>query len=134
MKYEIRHMLAHGGGTIVNNASITGLVGVQQHGMYSASKHAVQGLTKTAALEYGIQGIRINAVSPGVIETPMLDAFTGDDEEQKKQIIEALTSMHPIGRFGQPEEIAKTVLWLCSDDASFMLGQSVPVDGGFTAA
>ena len=132
MKYEIEYMLNHGGGSIVNNSSVTGLIGIAQHGMYTASKHAVLGLTKSAALEYGAQGIRINAVSPGTIKTPMLDRFVGKTQEQQ-QVIEYLKSMHPIGRIGEPKEIAGAVLWLCSEDASFMLGQSVTVDGGFTA-
>jgi NAD(P)-dependent dehydrogenase (short-subunit alcohol dehydrogenase family) len=133
MKYEIEYMLNHGGGSIVNTASIAGLIGFPQHGMYTASKHAVLGLTKSAALEYGAQGIRINAVSPGTIQTEMLDRFAGETEEEQQKTKEYLMSKNPIGRIGEPKEIAGAVLWLCSEEASFMLGQSVTVDGGFTA-
>lgn len=133
MKYEIGHMLKNGGGAIVNTASIAGLIGFPQHGMYVASKHAVLGLTKSAALEYGAQGIRINAVSPGSIKTEMLDRFAGETQEEQQQTMEYLKSLHPIGRLGEPKEIAGAVLWLCSEEASFVLGQSVTVDGGFTA-
>jgi NAD(P)-dependent dehydrogenase (short-subunit alcohol dehydrogenase family) len=101
--------------------------------MYTASKHAVLGLTKSAALEYGAQGIRINAVSPGTTQTDMLDRFAGETEEEQQKTKKYLKSLNPIGRFGEPKEIAGVVLWLCSEEASFMLGQSVTVDGGFTA-
>ena len=134
MKYEIETMLSHGGGSIVNVSSIAGLIGFPQLGMYTASKHAVLGLTKAAAIEYGSQGIRINAVSPAAIETDMLNRFAGGGSpEEKQQTLDGMKAMHPIGRLGKPEEIAGAVIWLCSDDASFMLGQSVTVDGGFTA-
>ncbi|MEM9448518.1 MAG: SDR family oxidoreductase [Cyanobacteria bacterium P01_E01_bin.6] len=129
MKYEIQHMLAHGGGTIVNTSSIAGLIGYPGHAPYAASKHAVLGLTKTAALEYAPQGIRINAVCPGATKTPLLDGLSGGDSETLKYI----ESLHPIGRLTAPEEIADAVVWLCSDDASFVVGQGIPVDGGFTA-
>ncbi|MDJ0594687.1 MAG: SDR family oxidoreductase [Pleurocapsa sp. MO_226.B13] len=129
MKCEIEHMLENGGGTIVNTSSIAGLIGFPGHGPYVASKHAVMGLTKTAALEYAKQGIRINAVCPGAIQTPMLEEFTGGDSST----IEYMKSLHPIGRLGKPDEIANTVVWLCSDEASFVLGQGITVDGGFTA-
>lgn len=133
MKHELAHMLEHGGGSIINNASIAGHIGFPQHGIYVATKHAVLGLTRTAALENAAQGVRVNAVSPGGIETDMLDRFTGEDEEQKRQMVDVMTSMHPIGRLGKPEEIAHAVAWLASDDASFVVGQSILVDGGFTA-
>ena len=133
MKYEIEYMLENGGGAIVNTASIAGLIGFPQHGMYTASKHAVLGLTKSAALEYGAQGIRINAVSPGTIQTEMLDRFAGETKEEQQKTKDYLKSMHPIGRIGEPKEIAGAVLWLCSEEASFMLGQSITVDGGFSA-
>ncbi|MBE9116579.1 SDR family oxidoreductase [Lusitaniella coriacea LEGE 07157] len=129
MKCEIEQMLNNGGGAIVNTSSIAGLTGFPGHITYTASKHAVLGLTKTAALEYAKQGIRINAVCPGAIETQMLDDLTGGDHEAR----EYMTSLHPIGRLGKPEEIANAVVWLCSDEASFILGQGVAVDGGFTA-
>ncbi|MEO1297765.1 MAG: SDR family oxidoreductase [Cyanobacteria bacterium J06636_16] len=129
MKYEIEHMLAYGGGAIVNTSSIAGLIGYPGHAPYAASKHAVIGLTKTAALEYGKQGIRINAVCPGATETPLLESLSGGDRET----LEYMKSMHPIGRLAKPEEIADTVTWLCSSEASFMLGQAIAIDGGFTA-
>ncbi|MDJ0747132.1 MAG: SDR family oxidoreductase [Xenococcaceae cyanobacterium MO_167.B27] len=129
MKCEIEHMLANGGGAIVNNSSIAGLIGYPGHAPYVASKHAVLGLTKTAALEYAKQGIRINAVCPGGIETPLLDSFTSNDNATREYI----KSLHPIGRLGKPDEIADAVVWLCSDEASFVLGQGITIDGGFTA-
>ena len=129
MKYEIEHMLANGGGAIVNTSSVAGLSGYPGHALYTASKHAVLGLTKTAALEYGKQGIRINAVCPGGTETRLLDGLSGGDSETLKY----MESLHPIGRLGKPHEIADAVVWLCSDEASFVLAQSIAVDGGFTA-
>lgn len=130
MKHQIPVMLKNGGGSIVNNASVGGLVGFPGAGVYVASKHAVIGLTKTAALEYAAQRVRVNAVSPGAIVTPMLDRFTGGAGSEFQK---ALEGMHPIGRLGRAEEIAEAVLWLCSEQASFVTGQSLAVDGGFTA-
>jgi NAD(P)-dependent dehydrogenase (short-subunit alcohol dehydrogenase family) len=129
MKCEIEHMVANGGGAIVNTASIAGISGFPGHAPYTASKHAVLGLTKTAALEYAKQGMRINAVCPGAIETPLLANFTGGDSAT----LEYMRSLHPIGRLGKPEEIADAVVWLCSNEATFVLGQGITVDGGFTA-
>jgi NAD(P)-dependent dehydrogenase (short-subunit alcohol dehydrogenase family) len=129
MKYEIPHMLKQGKGAIVNCASVAGLVGFPGLPAYVASKHAVAGLTKTAALENAKQNIRINAVCPGVIHTSMIDRITGRDKEVEKQY----TSMEPVGRMGQPEEVAEAVVWLCSDAASFITGLIMPVDGGWIA-
>jgi len=129
LKYEIRQMLKQGGGgAIVNMASVTGLVGSAGATAYTASKHGVIGLTKAAALENARSGIRINAVCPGAIETPMADRIFG-----APQVHKYVLSCHPIGRFGRPAEIAEAVVWMCSDRASFMTGQSLVLDGGFMA-
>lgn len=127
MKYEIPLMLKKGKGAIVKCSSVAGLVGFQGLPAYVASKHGVIGLTKTAALENAKLGIRVNAVCPGVIQTPMIDRITG----KKKETEEEFTSLEPVGRFGQPEEIANAVVWLCSDEASFVTEIAMPVDGGF---
>jgi NAD(P)-dependent dehydrogenase (short-subunit alcohol dehydrogenase family) len=130
MKYEIPAMLKSGGGAIVNTSSVGGLIGFPGAAIYVASKHAVIGLSKTAALEYATKGIRVNAVAPGGIETPMFDRFTGGvGSEAHKQV----SAMHPIGRTGEPGEIAEAVLWLCSDNASFVTGHTLIADGGLTA-
>jgi len=129
MKYEIPEMLKTGKGAIVNCASVAGLVGFHGLPAYVASKHGVIGLTKTAALEYAKLGIRVNVVCPGVIQTPMIDRLTG----KKKETIEQFIDLEPVGRFGEPEEIANAVVWLCLDEASFVTGLAMPVDGGFVA-
>jgi len=129
MKYEIPIMLKKGKGVIVNCSSVAGLIGFQGLPAYVASKHGVIGLTKTAALECAKLGIRINAVCPGVIKTPMMDRLTGNKKEAEDQF----TGLEPVGRFGKPEEIANAVIWLCSDEASFVTGIAIPVDGGFVA-
>ncbi len=129
MKYEIPQMLKQGGGAIVNTASIAGLVGGVRAAPYVASKHGVNGLTKTAALEYAKQGIRVNAVCPGVIHTPLVEKTFGNSA----RVQEKLTLMEPIGRLGKPQEIAEAVVWLCSDAASFVTGLPMAVDGGLTA-
>jgi NAD(P)-dependent dehydrogenase (short-subunit alcohol dehydrogenase family) len=128
MKYQIPEMLKVGGGVIVNNASIAGLVGFGGVPAYVASKHAVVGLTKNVALDYAKQNIRVNAVCPGVIHTPMVDRFTGQDPK----VLEQLVAAKPMGRVGQPEEIAETVVFLCSNAASFITGQAIAIDGGWT--
>lgn len=129
MKAEIPHMLANGGGAIVNCSSVAGLVGFAGSAPYVASKHGIIGLTKSAALEYAALGIRINAVCPGVIDTPMVERVTHDNPEMEQQLI----SQEPIARMGTPEEIADAVLWLCSDSASFVVGHPLVVDGGMIA-
>lgn len=129
MKYEIPRMLEGGGGAIVNCSSVAGVVGFSNVAIYIASKHAVIGLTKTAALEYSAQGIRINAVNPAVIDTEMVDRFVVGLNMKKDD----LSTLHPIGRIGRAEEVAEAVLWLCSGRASFVTGHSLMVDGGFTA-
>ena len=129
MKYEISEMLKNGKGAIVNTSSVAGLVGFLGIPAYVASKHGIIGLTKNGALEYVKQGIRVNAVCPGVIKTPMVDRFTGKKKEVEKQF----ENMEPIGRMGQPEEVAEAVIWLCSDSSSFVTGHSMAVDGGWTA-
>jgi NAD(P)-dependent dehydrogenase (short-subunit alcohol dehydrogenase family) len=123
MKYEIPEMIRTGGGAIVNTSSGAGVIGYPQMPIYIASKHAVLGLTKSAALEYAKSGIRINAIAPGVVETEMV-------ERVDKQLIESLKSITPIGRIGDPQEIANAVVWLLSDKASFVLGHTLLVDGG----
>lgn len=129
MKYEIEQMLKQGGGgAIVNTASTVGLVGAPGQWAYSTSKHAVIGLTRSLAAEYAAHGIRINALCPGAVRTPMIAEFAAD-----AAVEQATTAMHPIGRFAAPEEIAAAVVWLASDGASYMVGAALPVDGGYTA-
>ncbi len=129
MKYEIPQMLKNGGGAIVNTSSVAGVVALAQVPIYTASKHAVLGLTKSAALEYAKSGIRINAVAPGAIETEMYEQFVGDN----KHLRETMNAMHPIGRVGRPEEIANAVVWLLSDKASFVTGHTLLADGGLVS-
>jgi NAD(P)-dependent dehydrogenase (short-subunit alcohol dehydrogenase family) len=129
LKYEIRQMLKQGGGgSIVNMSSIAGLMGSAGAAAYGASKHGVIGLTKAAALENARSGIRVNAVCPAVIETPMGERLFGAPEMKKYAL-----SLHPIGRLGTPGDVANAVVWMCSDSASFMTGQSLVLDGGFLA-
>ena len=129
LKYEIQQMLKQGGGgAIVNMASVAGFIGSAGAAAYCASKHGVMALTKCAALETARNGIRVNVVCPAVIETPMGERLWGAPEAKKFAL-----GLHPIGRFGRPEEIAEAVVWMCSDRASFMTGQSLVLDGGFLA-
>jgi NAD(P)-dependent dehydrogenase (short-subunit alcohol dehydrogenase family) len=126
MKYEIPEMLSRGQGCIVNMSSVAGLVGGRIGAAYYASKHGVIGATKAAALEYADQGIRINAVCPAIIETPMVErAFDGDEAMRDR-----FRAVHPVGRFGRPEEVASATLWLCSEGAAFTIGHALAVDGG----
>ncbi|BCS55041.1 SDR family NAD(P)-dependent oxidoreductase [Geobacter sp. SVR] len=128
MKHEMRLMLAQGNGSIVNVSSVVGHIGAAGASVYTASKHAVEGLTKSAALEAAASGVRVNAVAPGPIETGMLDRFTGTQERKA-----ALTETVPLGRTGRPEEVAQIIVFLSSDKASFITGGSYLVDGGMTA-
>jgi NAD(P)-dependent dehydrogenase (short-subunit alcohol dehydrogenase family) len=129
MKYEIEQMVKQGKGAIVNCSSVAGLNGFANLPAYVASKHGVIGLTKTAALENAKTNIRVNAVCPGVIHTSMIDRITHGDKEAEKQYI----AIEPVGRMGDPKEVAETVVWLCSNAASFVTGDAIAVDGGFVA-
>lgn len=126
MKYEVPHMLASGGGAIVNVASAAGLVGFRYNAVYAASKHGVVGLTKSAALEFARKGIRVNAICPGFTATPMVSEL----EQNNPRMMEATVRAVPMRRLGTPEEIAEAVLWLCSDESSFVTGHALAVDGG----
>lgn len=128
MRAELQVMQKQGSGVIVNNASIAGLVGFQGAPAYVASKHGVVGLTKNAALDTAKLGIRVNAVCPGVIQTPMIDRATADNPE----MLDMLKAGEPVGRLGEPEEIAETVVFLCTEGAGFITGQAIAVDGGWT--
>jgi len=125
MKYEIPQMLKQGRGAIVNTSSVVGLIGTPGHAPYTASKHGVVGLTKVAALDCAQAGIRVNAVCPGSVPTPMLEPILADP-----QLKDSMQELHPLGRLGKPEEIAEAVIWLCSEAASFVTGVAFPVDGG----
>src|SRR5204862_7717931 len=129
MKHELRVMRNQGRGAIVNCSSLGGLVGLPQRAAYQATKHAVLGMTKSAALEYAPRGIRINAVCPGTIDTPMVADMLAKQADAMKEILRD----QPIGRLGRPEEIASAVLWLCSPGASFVIGHALAVAGGYTA-
>ncbi|MEH2194359.1 MAG: SDR family oxidoreductase [Nostoc sp.] len=128
MKYEIPLILKQGGGAIVNTSSGAGIIGIKGSPAYTAAKHGVIGLTKSAALDYAAQNIRINAVCPGYINTPMMDRFTGGTAEGRAKVI----AEEPIGRMGKPDEIAAAVVWLCSDAAAFVVGHAMVIDGGQT--
>lgn len=128
MRYEIRQMLRQGGGAIVNTSSQGGVTGFPGQAAYIACKHAVIGLTRTAAIDYAAQGIRINAVCPGVIRTPMVEELLRRNPDLEQELVRDI----PAGRMGRPDEIAHAVLWLCSDDASFVDGHALLVDGAFS--
>lgn len=129
MQHELRWMIKQGSGTIVNCSSIGGMVGAQGRAPYSATKHGIVGLTQSAALDYASQGIRVNAVSPGMIDTPMADVVTGGYRDMLGEMVKAV----PMGKLGIAEDIANAVLWLCSDGSNYIIGQVVAVDGGFLA-
>jgi NAD(P)-dependent dehydrogenase (short-subunit alcohol dehydrogenase family) len=129
MKDELRQMRKQGSGAILNCSSLGGLIGLPSRAAYHASKHGVIGLTRSAALEYAPRGVRINAVCPGTIDTPMVS----DMLEKQKEAMAEIMKQQPIGRLGRADEIAAAVLWLCSPSASFAIGVALPVDGGFTA-
>ncbi|ESK55617.1 SDR family NAD(P)-dependent oxidoreductase [Acinetobacter tjernbergiae] len=128
MKYELLHMRKQDRGAIVNCSSIGGLIGIADRGMYHASKHGVIGLTKSAALEYASRGIRVNAICPGIINTPMVSSMLEREPEAMNELLKDV----PIARLGLPEEIASAVLWLCSPGAAFVIGQALAIDGGYT--
>lgn len=129
IKHELTHMLPYGSGSIVNISSGIGLVGVAGYSGYAASKHAEVGLTKSAALDYAEQGIRINAVCPALVNTPLVADMVHENPELHAQ----LAAAHPLGRIAEPEEIADVIVWLCSDRSSYVTGVALPVDGGYTA-
>src|SRR3954466_5470543 len=128
MKHEIPLILKQGGGAIVNTSSGAGVIGIKGNPAYTAAKHGVIGLTRSAALDYASKNLRINAVCPGYIDTPMMQRFTGGTSEGRAKVI----AEEPVGRMGKPEEIAATVLWLCSELAGFVIGHALVVDGGQT--
>jgi NAD(P)-dependent dehydrogenase (short-subunit alcohol dehydrogenase family) len=130
IKHEIPAMLKNGGGSIINTSSVAGHIGMAGASIYIAAKHAVEGITKTVALEYAKQGIRVNAVAPAAIVTDMIDRFVGGEHTDNGKY---LASMHPVGRMGRPEEVANAVVFLAGDGSSFVTGHSLLVDGGFTA-
>jgi len=133
LRAEIAEMIKTGGGAIVNLASIAGLIGFPGLCAYVASKHGVNGLTKNAALEYAKQGIRVNSICPGGIDTRMLDSLAEQSTGGSKTSSEMMDPLHPMGRIGTPEEVAELIVWLCSPKAAFITGTHVPIDGGYVA-
>jgi len=133
LQAEIRQMLKTGGGAIVNLASVAGLIGFPGLSPYVATKHGVNGLTKNAALEYGPQGVRVNSICPGGIDTRMLDSLADQSTGGSQTSQEMMSPLHPMGRIGEPEEVAELIVWLCSSRASFITGANIPVDGGYVA-
>jgi NAD(P)-dependent dehydrogenase (short-subunit alcohol dehydrogenase family) len=129
MKHEIPLMLREGGGAIVNTSSGAGVKGFKGQAAYAAAKHGVIGLTKSAALDYADRGVRVNAICPGIIDTEMMDRFTESTDTGRERVI----AQEPIGRMGSPDEIASAVVWMCSDDAGFLVGHALVMDGGQTA-
>jgi NAD(P)-dependent dehydrogenase (short-subunit alcohol dehydrogenase family) len=129
MRAEITAMLDSGGGAVVNTSSIAGRLGFREISPYVASKFGVIGLTKTAALEYAGEGVRVNAVCPGVIDTPMVEQSAADNPEQIEQAVAAT----PVGRLGEPTEVGDAAVWLCSDEAGFVTGETLTIDGGYTS-
>lgn len=129
MRREIAQMLKQGGGAIVNLSSVSGMRGLEGFPAYAASKGAILQLTRTAAIEYSKLGLRINAVCPGTIRTPMVEGVIAEKPELEQEFL----ALHPIGRIGRPEEVAEAILWLCSDEASFVTGHALAVDGGYLA-
>jgi NAD(P)-dependent dehydrogenase (short-subunit alcohol dehydrogenase family) len=129
MKRQIPAMLANGGGVIVNTSSGAGVTGIPGQGAYAATKFGLIGLTKSVALDYAAQNIRVNAICPGIIDTPMMGRFSGGTDEGRERVI----AQEPVGRMGRPEEIASAVMWMCSDDAAFLVGHALVMDGGQTA-
>ena len=133
LQAEIQEMMKNGGGAIVNLASVAGLIGFPGLSPYVASKHAVNGLTKNAALEYGPSGVRVNSICPGGIDTRMLDSLAEQATNGAQSSREMMDPLHPIGRIGKPEEVAELIVWLCSPRASFITGANIPIDGGYVS-